>query len=447
MPSAPGAHRARLAGYALTLFLSSAALLVLEVAAGRLIAPYVGVSLYTWTSVIGVVLAGLSLGNWLGGVWADRGAGPRAAGLALLGSALACLAVLLLLTVTAPLLQASHLSLLSTSFLLVLSLFFLPAVLLGVVTPLLITLALRLDARTGHVVGMMHALAALGSIVGTFVTGYWLVQYLGTRTIIWATAAALALLAVPLLRGTRPLATGVALLGAAFITAATLVQGGFASPCDRESPYFCLRVVDASAEAPLGEARSLVLDHLIHGTNHRQQPGLLLAPYVQLMDELVLEHYAGAPPAGLRFFFAGGGAYTQPRAVESLYPDAEVTVAELDPEVTATARERLFVDTEAMAIHHEDARVVLARLPAEARFDVIVTDVFHDISVPYHLVTAEFARLVRSHLAPDGLYALNLVDRFPDPLLVKSLVKTLGREFPRVEVWLDHLPTGGGGRP
>lgn len=85
---------------------------------------------------------------------------------------------------------------LSSAFLLVLSLFFLPAMLLGVVTPLLTTLALRLDTRTGHIVGLMHALAALGSILGTFVTGYWLVQYLGTRNIILATAAGLFLLAL-----------------------------------------------------------------------------------------------------------------------------------------------------------------------------------------------------------------------------------------------------------
>jgi spermidine synthase len=55
-------------------------------------------------------------------------------------------------------------------------------------------------------------------------------------------------------------------------------------------------------------------------------------------------------------------------------------------------------------------------------------------------VTREFARQVRGHLAPGGLYTLNIVDRFPDPLLVKSLVKTLGDAFPRVDVWLDRVP-------
>ncbi|MES9913642.1 MAG: fused MFS/spermidine synthase, partial [Candidatus Sedimenticola sp. 4PFRAG1] len=264
-------------GYALTIFLSSAFLLVLEMVAGRLIAPYVGVSLYTWTSIIGVILAGLSLGNWIGGVWADRGGSDRSAGLVLVGSALASLAVLLILTLVAPLLQESELSLLSISFLMVLSLFFLPAVLLGIVTPLLTTLALKLDQRTGHIVGLMHALAALGSILGTFVTGYWLVQYIGTRSIIIATSIGLFLLALPLLRRTRPAAPLAALVVAALLSGAIWVQDGFANPCYRESSYFCIRVVDSTPEVPFGEARSMILDHLLVHQLHvggEQQPRL-----------------------------------------------------------------------------------------------------------------------------------------------------------------------------
>ncbi|MGB5832134.1 MAG: fused MFS/spermidine synthase, partial [Thiohalocapsa sp.] len=84
-------RRGVLAGYAVTVFLSSALLLVLEIVAGRLIAPYVGVSLYTWTSVIGVILAGLSLGNWIGGVWADRGGNGRSVGLVLAGAGVYCI--------------------------------------------------------------------------------------------------------------------------------------------------------------------------------------------------------------------------------------------------------------------------------------------------------------------------------------------------------------------
>ncbi|MEJ2460016.1 MAG: fused MFS/spermidine synthase [Candidatus Thiodiazotropha sp.] len=427
----------KLALYALTVFLASALLLVLEVVAGRLIAPYVGVSLYTWTAVIGVILAGLSVGNWLGGVWADRDAGETAAGYTLLVSALATLAIPLILTLVAPGIQTSTLSLLSSSLLLVLSLFFLPAMLLGVVTPILTTLALRLSSRTGHIVGMMHALAAVGSIFGTFVTGYWLIQQFGSRSVILAAALTLALLALPLLKQRKLLVYPVLAILSGLLLMFTYVRDGLSSPCDRESQYFCIRVVDEGWEMPPGRLKSMVLDHLLHGSNHSEDARVLAAPYVHLMDELTLNHFG--KQSAQHFFFIGGGAYTLPRAVQALYPEARVTVAELDPAVTQMAVSQLYVETGAMAIQHADARLVLSR-QSDARYDVIVADAFHDIAIPPHLVTLEMAQLVRQRLFDDGLYVLNIVDAFPDARLVKSMVKTLREVFPEVHVWLDQIP-------
>ena len=124
--------RIRLVWYGATIFLSSAILLVLEITAGRLLAPYVGVTIYSWTSIIGVILAGLSLGNWLGGRWADSGVSDHATGIVLALAGMFSLGSLLVLTLVAPLLQQTSLDLISSSFLYVLSMFFIPAVLLFV---------------------------------------------------------------------------------------------------------------------------------------------------------------------------------------------------------------------------------------------------------------------------------------------------------------------------
>jgi MFS family permease len=427
----------RIGIYGAVIFLSSALLLVLEIVAGRLIAPYVGVSLYTWTAVIGVILAGLSVGNWLGGVWADKGASQRAAGLTLVAAGLASFAILLILSLAAAVIQGSEMSLLGASLVLVATLFFVPALLLGVVTPLLTTLALQLSTRTGHVVGMMHALAAVGSIGGTFAAGYWLIPAFGSRAVVIATGVALLVLGISLLRGIGLATAGAVATLVLTLVLATAAQQGFDDPCEAESSYFCIRVVEGQWDMPAGETRSLVLDHLLHGTNHRDYPGVLVAPYVQLMDELVQLRFPGRDD--LAFFFIGGGAYTQPRAVATLYPAGRSTVAELDPLVTQTAGERLFVDTSAMTIHHGDARNVLVRESGD-RYDVIVADAFHDIAVPYHLVTREFAQLIKTRLRHDGLYTLNVVDAFPDARLVKAMLKTLRQAFAHVDVWLDELP-------
>ena len=427
-----------LLGYSLTVLISSALLLVLEIVAGRLAAPYVGVSLYTWTAIIGVILAGLSIGNWLGGVWADRGAGPPAVGLVLAAGGLWCLLGLALLDLLGVTIQGRELTLLQASFGFALVLFFIPAALIGVVTPLLTTLALRLDPRAGHVVGRMHALAAIGSIGGTFAAGWWLVQTIGSRAVVLSVGLALLALAAPFLwRVKRTVQIGLGLL----VLAAGLVlglHGAMADSCDEESAYFCIRVVDRSADLPFGEARGLVLDHLLHGINHRQDPALLIAPYVQALDVLAQTRFGARYQAGLDWFFAGGGAYSLPRAVQAQSPASQITVAELDPEVTRIARERLFLTPGNMRIIHRDARVALRLEPGP--FDVIVGDVFHDVAIPPHLVTREFAALVRERLIPDGLYLLNVVDAFPDPRLIKAVVKTLGTEFAHVDIWMEGAP-------
>ncbi len=432
-------HRLKLAWYGVVVFLSSAILLVLEITAGRLIAPYVGVTLYSWTSIIGIILAGLSIGNWIGGRWADRGGDERSTGIALALAAVFSLASLLTLTWLAPVLQGSELDLISASFIYVLCLFFIPALLLGIPTPLLTTLALRLDPRTGHVVGRMHALAALGSIIGTFATGFVLIQYLGTRSVIVVSSVTLFVLALPFFRrAARALPLAILLLGA-ILALATGYNQGFTSACDRESNYFCLRVVDASHEAPFGRANALVLDHLLHGVNHETEPAMLISPYVHLMQELVYRHFAAAAIPRLSYFFAGGGSYTQPRAIRHTAPEARIVVAELDPLVTAAVERAMFVDPAEFVVHHGDARATLYRQPPGS-FDVIVTDAFHDIAIPYHLVTLEYVRLAKSNLRPGGLFTTNVVDAFPDPRMVKSLVKTLRREFSAVDIWLDRIP-------
>ncbi len=424
--------------YGFTIFISSAILLVLEIVAGRLIAPYVGVSIYSWTSIIGVILAGLSLGNWVGGRWADRGGTDEAIGITLLLAAIFCIASLMLLTFVAPVLQTSQLDLISSSFIYVLTMFFLPAMLLGIITPLLTTMALHLDIRTGHIVGRMHALAALGSILGTFITGYWLVQYFGTRMIIIGSAICLALLALPFLRKTRT--THVVLLITLGVSTIMLTQvrNGFANPCQWESNYFCVRVVDASSYE-YGAAKALILDHLLHGINHKQKPDLLISPYVHAMDEIVRIHFKlQNEDSRLRYFFAGGGAYTQPRAIFARYPNAHITVAELDPQVTSAAEQELFVNTSSMHVIHNDARVALQSI--RDSYDVIITDVFHDVSVPYHMITQEFAKIVKRKLHPQGMYLINIVDIYPDAKLVKSLINTLQLEFNHVDVWLEEEP-------
>jgi SAM-dependent methyltransferase len=185
----------------LIVFLSSACLMVLELVAERIIAPHVGMSLNTWTSIIGVVLAGMSLGNYLGGRMADQRASPR-----LLGS------ILLLGGVTAlPILAADRLGFLTAVewpfilkiLIVITSLFFLPATILGAVSPIVAKLVISDLTRTGRVLGRIYAAGSVGSIVGTLATGFLLVPWFATHIIVYSVAGLLILLGLLLILRAR----------------------------------------------------------------------------------------------------------------------------------------------------------------------------------------------------------------------------------------------------
>lgn len=421
--------------YAITVFVSSGLLMMLEILAGRLLAPYIGVSLYTWTSIIGVILAGVSLGNWLGGIWSDRKGDERGAAIVLAICGTTCIAILLILSLSAPYLQRFKLDALSASFIYVCLLFFVPALLIGIITPLLTTLVLKRSNQPGHIIGMMHALAAAGSIAGTFLAGYWLIQYVGTHKLIIFCGVTFYLLAIPFFFGRTHKHDTVIVVLTIIIAFFAYQRQAYTSPCKKESQYFCIRVVSASDMAPFGYANAMVLDHLFHGANHATRPDMLIYSYVHAMDEIIKQYFKNNT-GQLNYFFAGGGSYTHPRAVNALYPAASITVAEVDPAVTQVAKDFMYVDTNNMNIVHLDARQALAAA-TENSFDIIIGDVFHDVTLPYHLTTREYLRLVKSRLSSAGFYIMNIVDSDSDPKLVKSVLKTLQTEFAYVSLWLE----------
>jgi predicted membrane-bound spermidine synthase len=185
----------------LTVFVSSCCILVLELVAERIIAPYVGMSLYTWTGIIGVVLAGMSLGNYLGGRVADRWASPRFLGAILVAGGLASLGIVVLDWCGA--LAAIAWPLLPRILFVVASLFFLPAAILGTAPPILAKLAVRDLGRAGRTVGQIYAAGSAGSIVGTLVTGFVLVPLLDTHVIVGGVGGLLLLLGLSFLVAQR----------------------------------------------------------------------------------------------------------------------------------------------------------------------------------------------------------------------------------------------------
>jgi spermidine synthase len=443
----------RRAGYGAAVFLSAAGGLVLEIVAGRMLAPYVGMSLYSWTAIIAVVLAGFSAGHWIGGLIGDgehRRAVRRVA-VALLLAALAALASLVLIRVLSPMILGAGLDPIVAIVLLSGALFLLPSLFVGIVSPILTRLAIdEAPAIRGRVLGQMYALGAVGSIAWALAAGYLFISWIGTIGTVVSVAAGYAELGTLFALAGGPLTGRAAAVGTVLLAAVAALgtwgagNRAFVSPCLVESDYYCIRVVDFSAES--GRASALmVLDHMGHGINDRDDPTRITTSYVALTDRLL--ELRLDPAAGFAAFFIGGGAYTLPRAWLAAHPGARLTVAEVDPAVTRVAREHLwFAPSPRLELLHRDARAALQGLPPDRRFDVMIGDAYHDFTVPTHLVSAEFMREVARRLNPGGFFAGTAIDSGTRPEFLFSLVKTLRSAFAAVEVWADVDQLYGGGR-
>lgn len=211
---------ARWSPYALAFF-SSLCIMILELVSSRLVARHVGSSLTVWNSVIGIILAGICLGNVLGGRLADRIEPRRALGpLFALGSFLTfgCLMVNAAIPRIVPSPSAINWEL--RTILVVTLDFLLPATVLGMVGPVVAKMAVEVSKKAGSAIGDVYFWGAVGSIVGTFLAGFVLIYLAPTSVIVLVVAAALALLAAaldsnPLLRG--PAVASAFLFGAASI--------------------------------------------------------------------------------------------------------------------------------------------------------------------------------------------------------------------------------------
>jgi MFS family permease len=383
----------------------------------------VGISLETYTSIIGTVLAGIAAGAWGGGKLADR-IDPRR----LLGPTIALGGVLALLTVPVVRSFGSEASDpgRGTIVFLAFSGFFFPALVLSAVTPMVVKLQLHDLHRTGGTVGRLSGISTFGALVGTFVTGFLLVATTPTRTVIYAIGGTLIVLGVVLgvwlARRDSMVLVVVAVLGGAVATMAASAD----EPCDVESAYYCIHVEHDLAN-PSG--RTLWLDDLPHSYVDLQDPTYLKFDYVRSFADVVATTFTDRP--ALDALHIGGGGFTMPRYLEAAYPGTNSTVLEIDPEVLKVGRERLGLRTSrALKVRIGDARTGI-RGRADDSADLVVGDAFGSLSVPWHLATREFVADVDRVVRPGGVYVANVID-YPPFRFARAELATFRERFDHV---------------
>jgi hypothetical protein len=349
------------------------------------------------------------------------------------------------------------------------------------ISPVVVKLTLHNLQKTGNVVGKIYAFSTLGSILGTFATGFFLIQWMGTRTIL-LTMGAILIVSAPIFGNFFQKKKVFAIFFLSLFTYLIIllplaVWGGYSAvyperssippsplravrtlyglafefPVDeetyffKESDYYTIKVkknIRGDNGHPL---ESLVLDHLVHSYTDLKDPLYLEYEYIRIYEEVV--RWQASQRKSFKTLFIGGGGYTFPRFIEAKYPDAKIDVVEIDPEITRVVHQYLGIskDTKIRSFN-EDGRWFVMNCKEQGTYDFIFGDAFNDLSIPYHLTTKEFASQLKRLLKPDGLLLANVIDSFKKGAFMPSYIRTLEEVFGKGNVHLllltsdyDHI--------
>ena len=419
-------------------FGSGFAVLAIEIAGARMIAPVFGLSAIPWTAVIGVILAALAVGSHLGGRLADSGRVPLPAVLAAAGAT----GVLPVIGAAVPWVARDVLGFIPGAIASAVVLFAPSVLCLGAVVPFLVQADTESLGTVGRRAGDMSAAATAGSIAGSFTTGFVLLPLLPLPYLMAATSVGLFLLAAlagRVLGGNIPDAS---------LAVAAVCVGGLSVLANTPAPAVIHQeqTLYASVQVTEREWRDgrLVRELWQNGGSSSAEyveDGTPAHSYATVSLDLLDPMLKRASSA----LVLGGAALTLPVAFLSRRPDLTVDIVEIDPVVTRLAR-RYFaagaLADGALRVVHEDARIFLRDAPA--RYDLVYLDVFdHLLTVPWTLVTQEAFEGMAARLQRDGVFAANVLSPLEGPGadFLRRLRATLEQVFPEVRLFVvdPHL--------
>jgi len=399
---------------------SGAVLMALEILSSRVLAPHFGNSVYVWGSIISVFLAALSVGYLWGGRLADRQ--PRMASLGrLLALAGVFEAVLLLAGGRLAAVLGAWTGNSPSGTLLAAAVLFGPAsVLLAMVSPYAVRLAARDLGKLGNTTGRLYALSTLGSLAGTLGCTFVLIPFLALRQILALVLAATAVTALfALADAFRQEVLGAVL--ASLLLVLALSSGWLPERhekgliYERVSPYQSLEVRESEG------VRTLVSDRISQAAV-RMADGEPALAYPRYMPAVLL-----VAPKLSRLLVLGLGGGSVGNYLGRRLPDLQIDYVDIDPAVPEVAERFLgFRPGGHTRVTIADARGFLHG--SAERWDFIYCDTYIGLSVPFHLTTVQFLEEVRRHLAPHGVFGLNLAAGLADPFS-RAMYRTVRDRF------------------
>lgn len=406
--------------------------MILELTGSRVLSPYFGNSIYIWTGMIGVILGFLSLGYYYGGIIADKGASLQKLSQILW---LAGLCTFLIATFKEPVLQffaaLTSGDIKTGSLYSIIFLFGGVGAFLGAVTPMVIKLKLDSLNNVGADVGKVYALSTMGSITGTFLSGYSLIPLMGNTNLIYFVALILLILSVcvyPKLNTGRLITLSILSILYYLRTYLGLFQ--ISAIADIDTTYNRILIRDVVLNEK--ESRVFMTDRL----------GIQSAIYKNDKSELATEYlraFAGITqslPRSKHALIVGGAGFVFPAHFVSKDLGEKIDVVEIDPAMAEIAKKYFyFKDMENLHVYTDDARNFIQK--TKNKYDLIFLDAFNSIAPPHHLTTDTFIKTIASKLSKDGTLVVNLVTSISgkNSQLLTWQYSTLRETFSQVTVY------------
>jgi spermidine synthase len=421
----------------LTVFLTGASVMVIELLGTRLIAPFYGASLYVWSSLISVTMIALAIGYFVGGRWADL---AQRTGLSLIIALSGLFTLLIPWATRSVLLATDPLGLRGGAFVSALVLFSPSLTMLGMVSPFAIKLATTRLEGIGTSSGSIYAVGTVGSVIGTLLLGFFLFPWVGSRQILVSLGLVLLILAIAVaIYEQKVFARTIAVLPCMLLAIVGLcllpkiVGAGHVNPnsrfnvlSERESLYGYVRVIDDSQR----NLRILSADASMIGAAN------IPDGINRLMYQDIVALIPAIKPSIKKALLIGQGAGHMAMTLRDRFGIVTDTL-EIDPAVAEAASKHFDFKPNGLAIVG-DARYEIRHL--KGPYDLVIHDCFTGGSEPSHLLTVETLQQIKNLLAPDGIMALNFVafGKGQGQQALASVSKTVAQVFSDQQLFISE---------
>jgi len=391
----------------ITVFICGAVVMIFELVGSRILGPYFGTSIFIWTSLIGIILGSLSLGYYLGGKIADKEPNLNNLSLIVFLSSISILLTFIIKDFFLIILQNSISDIRITSIIASLVLFLPTSFFLGMVSPYAAKLKLDSLSTSGSTVGNLYAISTTGSIIGTFLSGFYLIPNFGTNKLLIILSLTLIIVSLSLSVKKNIKIKWlffIIIIVGYFLFNSFNFSFGKSEFVDIDTAYNRIWIYDYDYSETGGSAKRVMS---IGSENHSS----MFLNNSELVNEYTKYYHLANffNPNFKTTLMFGGAGYSYPKDFLLKYSEATIDVVEIDPMVTELAKKYFKLEeNQRLTVYHQDGRVYLNK--TQKKYDVIFGDAFSSYySIPYQLTTREAIQKKYDILNDDGIVILNII--------------------------------------